>query len=182
MINRVFLMVVGIITIIETILNLISALTGGDPPDIPFIPPMPKNPFSNRIGVMLLSSDFIGIQKILVVDSSNRLAVNNVTLTSARNLMDELHYTNFAIRKITTTGTIKNDQNQWLTYADKEIPFCCGDYQSVLNNNFVKTFDQKTAKIKSLVWKPERGTANITYRVKQQYTNNLTQKYIIDGQ
>src|SRR3990167_10184889 len=96
----------GIITIIETILNLISALTGCDPPDIPFIPPMPKNPFSNRIGVMLLSSDFIGIQKILVVDSSNRLAVNNVTLTSARNLMDELHYTNFAIRKITTTGTI----------------------------------------------------------------------------
>lgn len=170
-----------IIKIINTILKAVSSIIGVSPPQIPVIPAFPPNPIQARIGMMLLSSDFIGVQKILVVDSHNKLHSNNLYLTAASTLMDELHFTNFAVRKITTNGTPKNDHNQWLTYTDKEIPFCCDDYIRLLNNNYCKTHDQKVAKIKSIIWKPERSTARITYRVKQQYTLNLNQKYIIDG-
>jgi hypothetical protein len=172
----------AILGVINGILTAISALTGGSAPQIPLIAPFPPNPIAARIGMMLLSSDFIGIQKILSIDpSTNKLHSNNQTLTAAQTLIDELHFTNFAVRTITTTGAPKNDHNQWLTYTDKEIPFCCGDYQSVLNNNYIKTYDQKIAKIKSLVWNPIKETARITYRVKEQYTKNLIQTYVIDG-
>lgn len=102
-------------------------------------------------------------------------------MTAAYTLMDELHFTNFAIRNATSLGAPKNDHNQWLTYTDKEIPFCCDDYSSVLNSNYIKTYDQKTAKIKSLVWNPYKGTARVSYRVKEKYTNNLKHSYVVDG-
>lgn len=182
----------SILSVINGILSAISTITGGTPPQIPLLPAFPPNPINARIGMMVLSSDFIGVQKVLSISStpfsgSNvpfnafKPHSNNVSLTAARTLMDDLHFTNFAIRKITTNGIIKNDHNQWLTYTDKEIPFCCDDYNKLLNNNFCKTYDQKLAKVKSLVWKPDKNTARITYMVKQQYTNNLNQSYIIDG-
>lgn len=178
--------------VINGILKAISSITGGSAPQIPLIPAFPPNPIKARIGMMLLSSDFIGVQKVLVINStplvgqnvpSNAFTLhsNNTLLTAARTLMDDLHFTNFAVRKLTTSGISKNDHNQWLTYTDKEIPFCCDDYNKLLNNNYCKTYDQKQAKVKSLVWKPDSNTARITYRVKQQYTKNLNQFYIIDG-
>lgn len=142
----------------------------------------PANPLGVRIGMMLLSSDFTGVQKVLIIDSTNRLVSNNNYLTSAKYLMDKFHFTNFAVRIIDSDKKVKNDHNQWLIYTDKEVPFCCEDYKKVLNNNYCKTYDQKTAKIKSLIWNPYKNIARITYRVKEQYTKNLTNTYFIDGQ
>lgn len=170
-----------VIKIINGILSVIGFLTGGNPPQVPLIAPFPPNPIKARIGMMLLSSDFIGVPKILVIDAHKRLHSNNLNLTAARTLADTLHFTNFAIRKINTSGLQKSDHNQWITYTDKEIPFCCDDYLKLLNNNYCKTHDGRIAKVKSIVWKPERSTARITYRVKEMYTLNLNQTYVIDG-
>lgn len=172
----------AIIKVINKVLKAIASLTGGKPPQIPTIPAFPPNPVIKRIGVMLLSSDFIGIEKILNVDSTGKPSVNNLALTSASTLIDELHYTNFAVRIVTTAGRPKTDHNQWYTYTNKEIPFCCDDFLNLLPSNYCKTVDQKQAKITSLKWKPYTNKATIDYRVKEQYTNNLTQTYIIDGQ
>lgn len=172
----------SIIKVINKIMAAISTLTGGNPPTVPSIAPFPPNPIQARIGMMILSSDFIGIQKIMRIDpTTGKLHSNNKVLTAASTLMDNHHFTNFAVRKITTNGTVKADHNQWLIYTDKEIPFCCDDFQSLVNNNYGKTHDGKLMKVKSIVWKPERSTADITYRVKEQYTRNLNQSYIIDG-
>lgn len=171
-----------IVGVINKLLKAVASIGGGNPPQIPLMKAFPPNPLGFRIGMMLLSSDFIGVPKILSVNSSNFLRSDNAALTSAAGLIDELHFTNFAIRKINTKKEITNDHNQWRIYTDKEIPFCCDDYNALLNNNYCKTYDQLTAKIKSIIWKPDRGTARITYRVKEQYTNNLIQSYVIDGQ
>lgn len=169
--------------IIKTTLKALKAIaqfTGSSAPVINLLT-FPANPFQARIGMMLLSSDFIGVQKVLIVDTHNRLVSNNSTLTSARYLLDTYHFTNFAMRTKDSNGNTKNDHNQWLTYTDKEVPFCCADYSAVLENNYIKTYDQKLAKVKSLIWNPYRERARITYRVKEQYTKNLKNSYVIDG-
>lgn len=161
-------------------LQAITTLTGGNSPIITLLT-FPANPFAARIGMMMLSNDFTGVAKVMIVDGHGKLVSNNEYLTSARYLMDNFHFINFAVRTTDTNGTTKNDHNQWLTYDNKEIPFCCDDYTKLLNNNYFKTYDGKTAKAKSLIWKPHTNTARITYAVKQQYTKNLKNNYVIDG-
>lgn len=181
--------IINIINIIIKFINLIPGVNGNIP-SIGTIDPFPPNPFSGRIGMMLLSNDFIGVPKILKIDSlpvtgtNNvfKLHPNNAFLTSARYLIDNNHYTNFGIRTKNSFGVVKDDHNQWYTYENKEIPLCCNDYISLLNNNHFKTYDQKEAKLLSLIWNPYKEMAKITYRVKQKYTINLSNTYIIDGQ
>lgn len=170
-----------LIRIIKQQLKAISTVSGGGTVPKFNLLNFPANPFAARIGMLSLSSDFIGIQKVLIIDSTDRLISTNDYLTSAKYLMDKFHFTNFAVRIVDSDKNIKNDHDQWLIYTDKEVPFCCDDYEKVLNNNYCKTYDQKTAKIKSLVWNPYKSTARITYRVKEQYTKNLTNTYVIDG-
>lgn len=174
----------GVINAINNVINVINAIPGVNIniPTIGNIPTMPANPFSGRIGMMLLSTDFVGVPKILVIDTSNKVHPNNATLTAARTLIDTHHYTNFAIRTTDSFGNVRNDHNQWYTYENKEIPLCCSDFKKLLNNNYFKTYNQKQAKLVSLVWNGYKEKAKITYRVKEKYTNNLSNTYIIDGQ
>ncbi|MFI5404924.1 MAG: hypothetical protein ACHQ1D_00275 [Nitrososphaerales archaeon] len=175
----------SIIKVINTIIKLLNKIlkfVHVKIPSISTIDPMPPNPITARIGMMLLSSDFIGVPKILSIDASNNPSKNDSLLNSARALIDEHHYINFAIRNVDSYGNKKYDHNQWLIYENKEIPLCCNDFVSINNNNFVRTIDQKDAKIMSLVWNPYKEMARITYRVKEKYTDNLTNSYIIDGQ
>lgn len=161
-------------------LQLISQMTGGQTPVFNLLL-NPSNPFAARIGMMLLSNDFTGVQKVCIIDSAGKLVSNNDVLTSARYLMDNYHYRNFALRTKDALGNTANDHNQWLIYEDKEIPFCCEEYKKVLNNNYGKTYNQKNMKIKTLIWNPYKETARITYRVKEKYTTNLKNSYVIDG-
>lgn len=169
-----------VINSVIQVLSMISQMTGGSSPVFNFLL-NPSNPFAARIGMMLLSSDYTGVQKVLIVDSANKLVSNNDTLTSAQYLMDNYHFSNFAVRTKDSNGVTKNDHNQWLTYTDKEIPFCCDDYIKLLNKNYGKTYDQKNMKVKSIIWSPYNDTARITYRVKEQFTKNLLNNYVING-
>lgn len=170
----------NLIQLISKQLQLISNITGGQSPVINLLA-NPSNPFAARVGMMVLSSDFIGVQKVLIINSTNHLVSNNEVLTSAQYLMDNYHFRNFAVRTKNTSGTTTYDHNQWLIYEDKEIPFCCEEYKQVLNNNYGKTYNQKNMKIKKIIWNPYKETARITYRVKEKYTTNLINNYVIDG-
>lgn len=180
--NAIITFINAIIQTINVVFKAISALTGGNIPSIPTIPAMVPNPFATRIGCMLLSSDFIGVQKICKIDSSGKLSSDNKIRTAARTLIDENHYSNFAIRTVDTYGNIKNDHNQYFKYENKEIPLCCNGYLLLAGSKYFKTYDKKQAKYTSLKWNPYKETAIISYKVKQKYTNNLKQTYIIDGQ
>lgn len=160
--------------------NIIFSLFNVPPITPPQLPPFPPNPIGNRIGMMLLSSDFIGVPKLLIVaPTSNTVATTNEVLTSADYLMDNFHFLNFAIRLIDSAGNQHNDHNQWITYKDKDVPLCCSDYIKIKNNRFVKTFDGKIARIDSLVWNPYKEKARISFRVKELITKNLKETYLI---
>ena len=149
--------------------------------NFPTLPPFPANPIGNRNGMLMLSTDFIGVPKLLIIDSNNHVSSMNEQLTSAEYLIDNFHFINFALTTVKSDMiTPQFSHNQWLTYKDKEIPFCCGNYLAVLNNNFVKTYYNKTAKIIFLVWNPYKELAKITFHEKEQWTKNLKDEYLIN--
>lgn len=124
----------------------------------------------NRKGALLLSSDFITIPKIVVMNG-NKLAKNQRDKLSAKRLWEELHYIN-------SFAEINGVHNQYFRYENQKVPFCIEDFVNLLNNNNCKTKDGEQAKIESLKWKVWDNTAIINYRVKKKYTNNLSIKYI----
>jgi hypothetical protein len=144
--------------VLNTIINIMTFFTG-------------LSPIPNRIGWLLLSNDFTGNPKFVILDSGDKIATNNKTLTSATYLMNNYHNINFPL----------NDQ--WLVYEGWEIPFCCDDYVAVMNSNFITTFDNRLGKITNLRWQMGSDTALIDFKVKPQggtYTTNITQTIITD--
>lgn len=124
----------------------------------------------DRKGSLLLSSDFITVPKMVVMEG-NKLAKDQRDKLSAKRLWDELHYIN-------SFAEINGVHNQYYRYEGVKVPFCMGDFVSLLNNNGCKTKEGDFAKIEALKWKVWDNTAVIDYRVKKKYTGNLKIKYV----
>lgn len=162
------------------------------------LPALPNYVSNNRIGAMLLSSDFTDVQKLLLVEDKPTLwntidnglvscfkvdidnsRADHLGYTDAFRLMREFHSASWAIN---TLASPVQYPNQYLTYKDKEVPMCCGDFVSLKNNNIIQTYDNKKGRLDSMRWNPFTETAHVDFRVKQVYTKNLKQSFVIDGQ
>lgn len=144
--------------VLDTIINIFTFFTG-------------VSPVPNRIGWLLLSNDFTGTQKFMILDSSDKIDPNNKFRTSASTLMNNFHSINFPL----------NDQ--WLVYEGWEIPFCCDDYAAVRACNYIRTFDNRIGKITNLRWQLGSDMAVIDFKVRPPggtYTTNLNQQIITD--
>lgn len=176
--------ILNIINQIGTFLGL-NNLTIQNP-----LPPLTTFAFTDRVGAMLLETDFIGVQKLLLATTNTGdtiisadgtpvelqyVSFNNYLYVNAEFLLRNYHSHSFWLD--TTLGI----HNQFLRYKDKEVPFCCEDYNAVNLCNWIYTYDGKQAKALRLIWTPEKEQARIDYDVKQKYTNNIQQKYIVDG-
>lgn len=136
------------------------------------IPQLPTGILNNRVGWLLASTDYFNEPKFVVLDSSNKIASNNRTLTSVEYLFNNYHYVNFPLT------------NQWIIYEGWEIPFCCADYVKLLDNNEIKTFDNRIGKITNLRWQIGTEIATIDFKVRppnNRYTNNITQLIMADN-
>ncbi len=156
-------------------------------------PPLPTNVTNNRIGAMLLSSDFTGHQKLFVVENTpknwNGISAYNLDVNNTRadhlgycdayKLCKDFHSSSWAID--TLNGATKYP-NQYLTYRDKEVPLCCGDFATLRDNNIINSWDLKKGRVDSIRWNPHTETATIDFRIKEVFTKNLSQKIVIDGQ
>ncbi len=147
--------------------------------------------FDQRIGAMLLSTDFISIPKLLVVeDKSNGEVARGVPVyyihrdnqradhlgyTDAYYLQKRFHSASWAI------DTLNNTHNQYSKFKNKEIPLCCKDFSNIRLNNILLTYDQKPGRFTSLRWNPFNETATVDFRVKEKFTDNLKQSITIDG-
>lgn len=144
--------------VLNTIINIFTFFTG-------------VSPIPNRIGWLLLSNDFTGNQKFMILDSGDKIDTSNKSRTSATTLMNNFHSINFPL----------NDQ--WLVYEGWEIPFCCDDYVAVQNSNYIRTFDNRLGKLTNLRWQIGSDVAIADFRVRPlggRYTNNLNQQLITD--
>lgn len=150
------------------------------------LPPMPSelSP-TDRIGYMLLSSDFTSVPKFLVVEgvspdfiNGNKIDIANSLpsggWTDAVFLQKIFHSASWAI------DTVNNSHNQYETY-ENEIPVCCSDFVNIKGNNILITTDKRNGRFDGLKWNPRDETAVATYRVKEKFTNNLKQTFVIDG-
>jgi len=181
----VYASVDAVISVINAAVALIgwnSAITNTLPSPVTFA-------FQPRIGAMLLDTDFIGVPRLFIADGNQTTvpatggyAVTvkyiwqlNSFYTNAEFLLREYHSHSFWL------DTVKNIHNQFYKFKDKQVPFCCTDYSKVLNNNWIKTSDGKDGKVHRLMWSPEKDEATIDYDIKEQFTNNIKQKFIVDG-
>lgn len=159
----------------------------------------------NLVGHMHLSQDTTGVPKMFIagppqyyspISISNwngrnftglTIDPNNKSIIGARTLFKNFHFSNLPKTVVPpapfnapyTAG--QPYYNQWLKYESQQIPLCCADYDLVKNNNIVKTFDSRFARVDSLSWNPFKGIANLDYRIQTPYTQNLITSFIIDG-
>lgn len=167
------------------------------PPPIPHIPAHPAWSFT---GHMLLTSHTTGVPKLGIagaktsntfygydgvqISPTNR-ATNQPSLAASM-LVKYFHFSNLGLTvnpgapyTIEAAGTTYF--NQYYVYKNQKIPVCCADYSEIKNANIIKTFDGQQARVDSMAWTTFAGTAMANYRIKKQFTNNLSVTYIVDG-
>jgi hypothetical protein len=123
-----------------------------------------------RKGSLLLSSHFLTVPKMVVM-KGNKLASNQRDLLSAQRLWNELHY-------ISSLAEVNGHHNQWLRYEKVKVPFCIEDFVSLMDNNYCQDSEGKSAMVERLKWRSWENWAEIDYRIKEKYTDNLKLKYV----
>jgi hypothetical protein len=176
----------AILGFIAPIYNVVTAL-------VPGTPSMPSSIANNRIGAMLLSSDFTSVQKILVAEAKPRTnpitgqvgyfvdANNNLPThqgyTDAYQLCVKFHSYSWPLNPFDPTH-----HNQYLTYKSKVIPLCCSDFVALRNNNVIKDVNGNLGRVDSIRWNPFTESAVADFRVNKKFTTNIKQTIVIDGQ
>ncbi len=123
---------------------------------------------SDRIGMLQLSDDTIGVDKILFMSGENM----ETTQPSAKKLWEDFHLIESFV-EINDPSTSSIVHNQYLIKQAEKVDFCLDDWNKLLNNNKFSTEDGKEGEILSVDWNFQNGFANIQYKIKQVYTKNL---------
>lgn len=147
------------------------------------VPSIPTLNFTNlgdliedRIGMMMLETDFTSVPKIFLfqagnIPRKNKLHSNNETYESARYVYENFHHINSFV-----PSTEKPNGNQYILPPEILVnAFGLTECLQVKNNNQVKEFNGDDAIIESLKWNPINQSATIKRRISKLYTNNFTQ-------
>lgn len=165
---------IGAINTVLNIINTIIGWFGGSGTTIPTLGTLPTNVMQGRIGWLELSNDSFDIQKIFIGQQSGSnwlVHPNNETIMSASDLMSNFHGKNLLSRG-----------NQWLTYRNKKIPLCIGDFLVIKDRNVFTTADGKTGKFEKVLWQIYDETATVDYRINENWTNNYKEKVYQNGE
>lgn len=123
---------------------------------------------SDRVGMLQLSDDTIGVDKVLFMSGENMETIQ----PTAKQLWDDFHLIeSFAEIEDPSTSTVVH--NQYIIKQAEKVDFCLDDWNKLLNNNKFSTEDGKEGEIISIDWNFQNGFANIQYKIKQLYTKNL---------
>ncbi|MBU3681641.1 MAG: hypothetical protein FGM16_06855 [Flavobacterium sp.] len=176
-INVLYGFVNAVTSLINGLINGINAAIqffGGQPATLGTIPQLPTNILNNRIGWLEVSGDSWSMPKIFIgrqAGSDWVIHQNNELYMSADQLAINFHGTVLATRG-----------NQQLIYKNNTFKFCCDDYVKIINNNVVFDPLNRVAKITEFVWDLKNEQAvDVEYRVFTNFTNNLKETIVIDG-
>lgn len=129
-----------------------------------------KSQIEQRIGSLLLSSDFLTVGKVVKM-SGSKLANNQRAELDARKLWDGYHFVNsFAL--------YQGHHNQWWRYENQEVPMTQEDFFTLTENNKATDAQGNEYLIERVVYTPEATKAIINFRVKKKYTNNLKIEFL----
>jgi hypothetical protein len=127
--------------------------------------PAISNKITDRLNCLSLSSHFLSIPKVVVMQGS-KLKPKQRQILSASKIFNNYHFTKSFV-------PINNDHNQWRKIPEKTIPFSKEDFVILSQSNYCFTENGQKARIDYLKWNPYKGIATIKGRVKEIYTNNL---------
>lgn len=147
-------------------LKVIGIKINFDPQPIPRLTHITPTSISERIGMMMLSSDFFEEDKIISLDIADNPF--NTKLKEDNNLIwhSETIYNEFHVVQSHAPTVEFPFGNQYIRYSLPDFPLCLDDVVKAINNNIIFTHDGRTAKIESLEWRPYTGIAtNVKIRI-----------------
>lgn len=124
----------------------------------------------NRIGSLLLSSHFLTSGKVVKM-SGTKLANNQRVELDAKVLWDKFHFIN-------SFAEYQGIHNQFFRYEKQPVPMTIKDFAILMDNNNAVDANGQEYFVEKVVYNPFRTTAEIDYRVRKKYTNNLQIKIV----
>lgn len=124
----------------------------------------------NRIGSLLLSSHFLTSGKVVKM-SGTKLANNQRVELDAKVLWDKFHFIN-------SFAEYQGVHNQFFRYEKQPVPMTIKDFAILMDNNNAVDANGQEYFVEKVVYNPFRTTAEIDYRVRKKYTNNLQIKIV----
>jgi hypothetical protein len=130
----------------------------------------------NRIGMMLLQTDFFNNPKVFIISEGsktkfNKLHILNSQIVSAKYLYDNYHFIESFV-----PSTDRPNGNQYIIKEYEKVPFCFEDYQNVKQNNSIFVGSEK-GEIENLKWNPYQQHADMRVRISKLYTTNLIETF-----
>lgn len=184
LINGLVAAVNGIIKVVNTITKTINAIIKALKlvgikvnAQIKLIKPLPKSnlslKISNRLGMMLLESDYFSVPKVFIIQrgsesKKNKISAINSQVLTARYLWNNYHYIDSFY-----PSTDRPNGNQYIIKEYNNVPFCLDNYMYFRDNNYLKDSDGREGELISLLWNPFKQTANIRVKLSELYTNNF---------
>lgn len=139
---------------------------------IPTIPEIQLSGFGNliedRVGMMVMESDFVNTPKIMLLNSSGnarntKIGDENFTYLRARYLYETYHsYRSFL-----------GEKGQAYYHELPEVPFPFEDFEKIKENKSITNYAGEEGELLSIKWNPIKQTATGRYKIYKKYTNNL---------
>lgn len=124
----------------------------------------------NRVGSLNLSSHFLTVGKVVKM-TGTKLSNNQRKELDVLKLWENYHFIN-------SFAEIKGIHNQWIKKKGQPVPMSLKDFGILLVNNYCEDDQGNNYLIEKAVFRPFDNTAEVDFRVKKKYTNNLQIKIV----
>lgn len=203
--NSLISVISGFDSVINTVTSFLPSSANTNLPTIANggLQYMPSMPTFAMTGHLMLSGDTTGVPKMFMAGptitfnnffdfqshqtTGVEIDANNKNIIGARYLLKNFHFSNLG--KTVVPPAPYNVPyvagadyfNQWIIYENQEVPLCCEEWQLIYNNNYIKTFNGKFARMDSSKWNAFKGISRMDYRINDKFTDNLKTSFVVDG-
>ncbi len=147
----------GIAGVINTISSVVS----------PSSPLIPSIPMGGQLYVLVLDTHLTTAPKLGIYQGGGKTRADSISnYLSATVLWRIAHASRSAY------GVAPFQPNQWWIYKGVDVSLCCDEYLLLKDNNYA-TADGNDAKVDRIDWTAYDEVANIDFRVRKVYTDNL---------
>ena len=129
-----------------------------------------SNQITGRIGALHLANDFTSVPKLIPLDGKS-VDIKYRSIMNAEILHDKFYFINSFV-------PVPVNHNQYKKFEGIRIPFCFEDYITLSENSFFTTADGKKGKFERIEGNPDGTFADVDFRIKEVFTNNLKDRIV----
>lgn len=181
-VNAIITVLNAIIALVNDILQKLATIgikLNFQLPSIPTIdPPDFVKKAKNRIGMLKIEKDIIGINKICLLNVAQDPLYTKIHDQNDFFFSGNYLYNNYHFVKSFLPNAEKPNANQWIKKTFEKVPFTFDDYEKVKGNNAIFTAYGSEALVDSLKWNIWEQYADISIRENKLYTNNFKASFV----